>query len=122
MSETFCPHCGGLHHPGTGSCAEFPVAGRTLPDGLRVLERLGEIALGELYLAEYLDSHVGVELLIIRPEARGSEPAAEAAGLVHLRDQLHRAARIEHPNLASVCAMGETKEGALWATFEVLQG
>jgi D-alanyl-D-alanine dipeptidase len=122
MSETFCPHCGGLHHPGTGSCPEFPLAGRTLPDGLRVLARLGEIALGELYLAEYLDSHVKVELLIIRPEARGSEPAAEAAGLAHLRDQLHRVARIEHPNLASLRATGETEEGALWAASEVLQG
>ena len=123
MSETFCPHCGGLHHPGTGSCPESPLAGRTLPDGLRVLARLGEIALGELYLAEYLDSHVEVELLIIPPEARGSQPAAEAAGRVHLRDQLQRAAAlIEDPNVASVCAIGETKEGAFWATFEVLQG
>jgi D-alanyl-D-alanine dipeptidase len=122
MSETFYPHCGGLHHPGTGSCPEFPLAGRTLPDGLRVLERLGEGALGELYLAEYLDSHVEVEFVILRPEARGSEPAAEAAGLVHLRDQLHRAARIEHPNVASVRAMGETEEGAPWVAFEVFRG
>jgi zinc D-Ala-D-Ala dipeptidase len=121
-SETFCPRCGSLHDPNTGSCPESPLAGRTLPDGLRVLARRGEIALAELYLAEYLDSHVEVELLIIPPEARGSEPAAEAAGLVHLRDQLQRAALIEHPNVASVCATGETKEGALWATFEVLQG
>jgi zinc D-Ala-D-Ala dipeptidase len=106
----------------TGSCPESPLAGRTLPDGLRVLARRGEVALAELYLAEYLDSHVEVELLIIPTEARGSEPAAEAAGLVHLGDQLRRAVLIEHPNVASVCATGETQEGALWATFEVLQG
>jgi zinc D-Ala-D-Ala dipeptidase len=122
MNETFCPHCGGIHQPGSGSCPEIRLAGLTLPDGIRVLERVGAIALGELYLAEYLDSQVGVELLIIRPGATGSEPAAESTGLVQLRDQLDRSVRVEHPNVARVCGTGETKEGALWATFEVLQG
>jgi D-alanyl-D-alanine dipeptidase len=90
-----------------------------VPDGLRVLTRLGEIAGGELYAAEYFDSHVEVELLIIRPET-GVEAAADRH--VRLRDQLHRSARIKHPNVASVCAIGETEDGALWATFEALQG
>jgi D-alanyl-D-alanine dipeptidase len=122
MSETFCPHCGGLHHPGTGSCLESSLAGGTLPDGIQVLERLGKSALGEMYRAKHLDSQVEVELLIIPPTAAGSEPAAQDTGLTHLRDQLHRSAEIKHPNVASVCATGETDEGALWATFEVLHG
>jgi D-alanyl-D-alanine dipeptidase len=119
MSETVCPQCGKLHDAGTGSCPEVP---RTLPNGLQVVKRLGEIPYGELYLAEYLDTHVEVELLVIPPGFRGSEAAAEADGLAHLRDQLHRSARIKHPNVASVCDIGETEEGALWAAFEVLQG
>ena len=122
MSETVCPHCGGLHHRGTGSCPEVPLAGRTLPNGLRVVRRLGGIPLGEFYLAEYLDSHVEVELLVIPPAIRGGEAAAEANGPAHLRDELRRSARINHPNVASVCDIGETEEGALWATFEVLRG
>jgi D-alanyl-D-alanine dipeptidase len=77
-----------------------------------VVRRLGELPIGELYLAEYPDSHVEVELLVI----------SGADGLAHLRDQLHRSARIKHPNVASVCDIGETEEGALWAAFEVLQG
>jgi serine/threonine protein kinase len=122
MSETFCPHCGGLHHPGTGSCPEFPLAGRTLPDGLRVLERLGGTSLGAFYRAEYLDPHVEVDLVILHPEASASEPGAETPGLVHLRDQLHRASRIKHPNVASVLAIGETNEGVPFAAFEVVRG
>jgi serine/threonine protein kinase len=121
MSETLCPRCGGVHHPNTGSCPEFPLAG-TLPDGLRVLQRLSETRLGVLYRAEYLDSHDEVELVVLRPEGTGSEPTAEAPGLVHLRDQLHRAARVKHPNVASVRAMGETEDGAHWAAFEVFRG
>ncbi len=122
MSETFCPHCGGLHYPGAGSCPQSPSTGRILPDGLRVLKRLGKTGLGELYLAENVDSHVQVELVIVGLETKGRQPDADVAGLVELRDQLHRAARLQHPNVASVSAMGETKDGALWATSEVLQG
>src|SRR5687767_2591201 len=115
MSETVCPHCGGIHDGGTGSCPEVPLAGRTLPNGLRVVGSLGRIPLGELYAAEYLDSHVEVELLVIPPAIRGGEAAAEANGPTHLRDQFRRSARIKHPNVASVCDIGETEEGALWA-------
>src|SRR3712207_4884741 len=122
MNETVCPRCGQLHDAGAGSCPEVPIAGRTLPNGLRVIERLGEIPLGELYLAEYTDSHAQVELLVIPPGFRGSEAAAEPDALAHLRDQLHRSAQIKHPNVASVCDIGETDEGALWAAFEVLRG
>jgi zinc D-Ala-D-Ala dipeptidase len=91
---------------------EVPLAGRTLANRLQVIRRLGETPLGELYLAEYLDSHIEVELLVI--------PRAD--GLAHLRDQLQRSARIHHPNVASVCDIGETEDGALWAAFEGLQG
>ncbi len=122
MTETACPHCGGLHHRGTGSCPEVPLAGLTLPNNLRVIRRLGGIRGGEFYLAEYLDSHVEVELLVFPPAVRGGEADAEANGPAHLRDQLRRSARIKHPHVASVCDIGETEEGALWATFEMLRG
>jgi zinc D-Ala-D-Ala dipeptidase len=121
MNETVCPHCGELH-AGTGPCPEVPLAGRTLPNGLRLVSRLGAIPVGELYLAEYLDSQLKVELLVVPPGVRGSDAAAETDGLAHLRDQIHRSARIKHPNVASVCDIGETEEGALWVAFEALQG
>jgi D-alanyl-D-alanine dipeptidase len=93
-----------------------------MPDGLRVLEGLSETSLGVLYRAEYLDSHDEVELMILHPGGTGSEPIAEAPGLVHLRDQLHRATRIKHPNVASVRAIGENEEGAQWVAFEAFRG
>jgi D-alanyl-D-alanine dipeptidase len=122
MSETFCPHCGGIHDPGTGSCPELPLAGRTFPDGFRVLEkRLGEDALGEVYLAEDRDSHVEVDLVFLRSEVGGSEPDPRALARSHLRDRLHNASRIQHPNIAGVRAVGETEEGR-WFAVEVLRG
>ncbi len=81
LRERFCPRCGSLHDPNTGSCPEFPLA--AMPDGLRVLERLSETSLGVLYRAEYLDSHDEVELVILHPGGTGSEPIAEAPGLFH---------------------------------------
>ena len=121
MSETFCPRCGSLHDPNTGSCPEFPLVGRTVPDGLRVLERLGDEPRHTLP-REYLDSHDEVELVILHPGGTGSEPTAEACGLVQLRDQLHCATRIKHPNVANVRAIGETEEGAQWVAFEAFRG
>jgi D-alanyl-D-alanine dipeptidase len=122
MSEMFCPHCGGLHDPNMGSCPESPLASRTLPGGFRVLERLGETSFGVFYRAEYLDSHDEVEVLILHPESTSGGPTAETRGIVNLRDQLHRATRIKHPNVANVTAMGETEEGTQWVAFEVLRG
>ena len=122
MSETFCPRCGNLHAPNTESCPEFLLAGRTVPDGLRVLERLRETSLGVFYRAEYLDSHDEVELVLLHPGGTGSEVTAEAPGLVPLRDQLHRATRIKHPNVANVRVVGETEEGAQWVAFEAFRG
>jgi D-alanyl-D-alanine dipeptidase len=110
MNETVCPQCGKLHQAGP-SCPEGSLAGRTLPNGLQVLKRLGAIPLGELYLAEYLDSDIEVELLVTPPGVRGSEA-----------DLLQRCARIKHPNVASIYDVGETVDGALWATFEMRRG
>lgn len=51
MNETVCPQCGKPYQSGP-SCPEVSLAGRALPNGLQVIERLGAIPLGELYLAE----------------------------------------------------------------------
>jgi len=119
MSETFCPRCGGLHNLGPNSCPAIPLAGLTLPDGLQVRESLCKGALGDVYLAEYPDTQVEVELVILHTEFWRSGPTAEA---VRLRDQLQGAARLEHPNIAGVRSMGETENGAVWVAFEMCRG
>jgi serine/threonine protein kinase len=111
MSETFCPHCGGVHEPAPGPCSRPPLEGRTLPDGLRVLKAVGPVSLGVLYRAEDPRSPVELDLVFLHPGV--------AAGL---RSQFSRAAAIRHPNVAAIRAVGETPDGVCYVAFEVLRG
>jgi serine/threonine protein kinase len=72
---------------------------------------LGPINLGVLYRAEYPDFHVDVDLVFLHPEAGAK-----------LRDQFSRAAALDHPNIASVRAVGETPEGVCYVAFDLFRG
>jgi hypothetical protein len=96
--------------------------GRTLPGGLRVLERLGETSEGPLYRAEYPASGVEVALVVLRAGADPAEPPQVAASLARLRDELGRASAIEHPNVAAVRGVDETPEGLAYVVLECLRG
>ena len=111
MSGTICPHCGGTHEPEPGPCHQPPLEGRALPDGLRVLEAVGPVKLGAFYRAEDSSSHVEVDLLLLHPGATAQ-----------LRPQFSRAARIKHPNVAGVRAMGQTPEGVCYVALELFPG
>ena len=111
MSETFCPRCGSRHDPNTGSCPELPLAGRTEPDGLRVLERLSETSLGVHYRARM--PRLSRRGRARDPPSGGRGQRADRRGLRARpsADELHRATRIKHPNVANVRAIGEKRKG-----------
>ena len=89
--------------------------GRTVANGIRVLEKLGETSHGSLYRAESADSGVAVDLIALRADVLGSQ-------LDGLWDQLSRARGINHPNIASVKGIGGTLEGVRYVALEALQG
>ena len=111
MTETFCTHCGGLHDPGAETCRLPPLAGLTLPDGIRVLSAQRPFELGVLYHAEYPGSDVEVEVAFLHPKAAA-----------RLRDQFARASGIAHPNVATIAAVGETPEGVCYVALEEFRG
>jgi hypothetical protein len=111
MTETFCPHCGGLHEPSAEPCREPPLVGRTLPDGLRVLKAVRRINVGVVYRGKYRGSKDEIEVVFLLPER-----AAQ------LGDKCFRAGTINHPNVATVRGVGETEHGVRYVAFEVLQG
>jgi eukaryotic-like serine/threonine-protein kinase len=113
MSQTFCPQCGRLHDPGSGSCDRPPLVGQIVPGDLRVVEPLGQTPVGMTYRAESLQSHTPLQLLVIPPESEGS---------ARLREQLAHAAAIAHPNVAMVHTAGPTADGMEYVAFEVLRG
>jgi eukaryotic-like serine/threonine-protein kinase len=111
MSGTICPHCGDVHEPEPGACHRPPLEGRTLPDGLRVLQAVGPVKLGALYRAQDSSSHVEVDLLLLHHGV-----------IAQLRPQFFRAARIKHPNVAGVRALGQTPEGVCYVALELFPG
>jgi serine/threonine-protein kinase len=100
-----------VHEPEPGPCHQLPLEGRTLPEGLRVLEAVGPVHLGALYRAEDSSSHFEVDLLLLHPGATA-----------RLRPQFSRAAGIRHPNVAGVRAIGQTPEGVYYVALELFRG
>jgi serine/threonine protein kinase len=89
------------------------LVGRTLPGGLRVLDRLGSTPEGTLYRAEYLTG-IEVALLILRPETGGATSSR--------RERLDQATHIQHLNVAAIYEVGEVGDGSVYAVLEKLVG
>jgi hypothetical protein len=113
MNETFCPDCGIPHESGSGEC-QPPLVNRVLPGGFRVVGRMGRAPLGVLYCAESVDTHEDLQLVVLHEHGTDE--------LAILRERLSRAAVIEHPNVATVRAIGNTAEGRCYVVFNMLRG
>jgi zinc D-Ala-D-Ala dipeptidase len=115
FQSTACPRCGAKHDPSVSPCREATLVGRTLRWGIRVLERLGDSAMGELYRAEY-PSGVEVAVLVL------GTAAPESVVLATLQQCLRQAIQIQHPNVAAIHAVCETHDGLIYAVAESLRG
>jgi hypothetical protein len=80
LTATSCPHCGAQHDPGASPCHESMV-GRTLRDGIRIREQLGETSLGPHYRAEYPTGLEVVVLILNSTSADSAETRPPAARL-----------------------------------------
>ena len=99
-----------------------PLLGRVLAGGLRVLERVGETSEGPLYRAEYSRTGPPVALVLLQPRARPEAPYAAPAPPSQLLQELRRASRIRHPNVAGVRDVGETPDGVAYAVVDTFTG
>ncbi len=121
MSATFRPTCGTEHQPGTGQCGESTLVGRTLHNGLRVLEKLGSTREGPLYRAEF-PTGLEVALVILGPESGGPEPSVDSGPLAYQQQRFRQVAQIRHVNVAAVHEMGEIPDGPGYVVLECLAG
>jgi len=89
------------------------LVGRTVAGGLRITQRTGSTPKGPLYEAEDPEGHRVV--LLILP---AGGPGQEAAGVRPFRS----AARIRHPNVAAVQAVGDLEDGSAYVVLEQVAG
>jgi serine/threonine protein kinase len=92
-----------------GADDDSGLVGRIIAGGLRVTAQTGSSPQGPLYEAEDPEGR-RVALLILPPRVRGQEPAAVRS--------LRLAAKIRHPNVAAVHALGDLEDGSTYVVLE----
>jgi tRNA A-37 threonylcarbamoyl transferase component Bud32 len=100
--------------PGDASAA-LDLAGRTLGD-YRILRRIGQGGMGQVYLAEQRSLKRNVALKILRAEL-----AAAPASLQRFKAEAEAVAKVTHANIVQVYAYGEA-EGFPYIALEYVEG
>ena len=97
--------------------AESPVdlTGRTLGD-FQLLRRLGVGGMGQVYLARQLSLKRQVAIKLLRHDL-----AANATALKRFEAEAHAVAKLNHPNIVQVYALGET-DGLRYMALEFVEG
>lgn len=82
----------------------------------RILNKLGEGAMGAVYLAE--DTHLGRRVAIKFPTSKAEEHQFHARFLREAR----AASTLSHPNIATIYDYGETPDGQPFIVMELVEG
>ena len=123
-----CPTCGAQYPGGTFFCPRDGTAlrpktkgqdlvGRTVAGRYRIVQRLGQGGMGQVYRAEHVRMGSSCAIKIMNPAL---EQDPEAMGRF-AREATH-ASRIDHPNVARVHDFGETEDGLLFIAMEFVEG
>ncbi len=115
MSSSSEPPVGELA-PDGGLPAVPDRSGETLAQRYRLLRRLGQGGMGEVYLAKHLllDKQVAIKILT---EGRAVPRAAE-----RLLREARATAGIRHPNIVDITDFGRDDDGEVFIVMEYLQG
>jgi len=95
--------------PYLGGSDDSGLVGRVIAGRLRITARTGSSPQGPLYEAEDPDGR-RVVVLIVPPLAPGQDPAGVRS--------LRLAAKLRHPNVAAVHALGELEDGSTYVVLE----
>jgi eukaryotic-like serine/threonine-protein kinase len=95
--------------------APLDLTGRTLGD-YRILRRIGQGGMGQVYLAEQMSLKRNVALKILRAEL-----AVNAASLQRFKAEAEAVAKVTHPNIVQVYAYGEA-DGFPYIALEYVEG
>jgi serine/threonine-protein kinase len=109
----FCPRDGSaLATPSLTGLVGQVIAGR-----YRVIEQLGQGAMGRVYLAEHIKMGRQCAIKVMSPELMSD---ADAIG--RFNREATNASRIQHPNVAAVYDFGESSDGLVFLSMEFVPG
>ena len=101
--------------PAAAPIPEPDLTGQTLGD-FRVLRRLGQGGMGQVYLAEQISLKRHVALKTLKPEL-----AANEVSLQRFKQEAHSVARVTHANIVQIYAISETA-GLHYMALEYVEG
>ena len=87
--------------------------GSVLNDRYRVLSKLGEGGMGEVYLAEHINLQRKEALKILRPSL-----ADDPQFVSRFRREARATNRVQHPNIVSVYDFGQLPDGRFYLSME----
>jgi serine/threonine protein kinase len=127
-NEKVCPLCGTRYAAdhlfcftdGTALVPADPTAGlvgSVIAERYRILKKIGDGGMGQVYLAEHVRIKRKSAVKIMRPGMM-SDPVA----IVRFNREAENASQITHPNVAAVYDFGETKDGLIYLAMEFIDG
>src|SRR5437868_13913331 len=101
--------------PSNGNKPADDISGKTLGD-FHIVRRVGQGGMGQVLLAEQLSLKRKVALKFLRPDL-----AANPTALARFRTEAEAMARVSHPHIVQVYAVGE-RDGLSYMALEYVEG
>ena len=122
---TLCSACGEPNPPNARFCGKcgtslersLPKPGDIIADRYRVVEQIGEGAMGTVYRAEHVQISKVMAIKLLHHEV---EQNPENVARFHR--EAEAASRLNHPNTVHVFDFGRTKGGSLYLVMEYVDG
>jgi tRNA A-37 threonylcarbamoyl transferase component Bud32 len=127
-NEKVCPQCGTRYEADHMFCFldgaaliqaqnSTDLVGSVIADRYRVVSKLGDGGMGQVFLAEHVRMKRRCAVKIMRPQLM-SDPVA----VVRFNREAENASQISHPNVCAVYDFGETNTGLIYLAMEFIDG
>ena len=127
-NEKVCPQCGTRYEADHMFCFldgaaliqaqnSTDLVGSIIADRYRVISKIGDGGMGQVYLAEHVRMKRRCAVKIMRPQLM-SDPVA----VVRFNREAENASQISHPNVCAVYDFGETPTGLIYLAMEFIDG
>src|SRR5688500_1557045 len=127
-NEKVCPQCGTRYEADHMFCFldgaaliqaqnSTDLVGSIIADRYRVISKLGDGGMGQVFLAEHVRMKRRCAVKIMRPQLM-SDPVA----VVRFNREAENASQISHPNVCAVYDFGETPTGLIYLAMEFIDG
>jgi serine/threonine protein kinase len=127
-NEKVCPQCGTRYEADHMFCFldgaaliqaqnSTDLVGSIIAERYRVVSKLGDGGMGQVYLAEHVRMKRRCAVKIMRPQLM-SDPVA----VVRFNREAENASQISHPNVCAVYDFGETPTGLIYLAMEFIDG